>query len=120
MNYVCVLVLLQWLFLDQISFETKQKSKYKVDFNFIFLLIEKIFLEKIREPIKTLYYISTMITLQHVHQEIHEEVTIVSNNDKVQVNDEFHKKIILFQKFIFSKKTELYEETKLYSGRHIN
>jgi len=31
------------MFLDQISFETKQKSKYKVDFNFIFISIEKIF-----------------------------------------------------------------------------
>jgi len=38
---VCVLVLFQWLFLDQISFETKQKSKYKVDFNFNFILIEE-------------------------------------------------------------------------------
>ena len=27
--------------LNQISFETKQKSKYKVDFNFIFISIEK-------------------------------------------------------------------------------
>ena len=47
--------------LDQISFETKQKSKYKVDFNFIFIPIEKnileisyIFWKKSREPIKTL------------------------------------------------------------------
>jgi hypothetical protein len=29
--------------MDQISFETKQKSKYKVDFNFIFIAIQKIF-----------------------------------------------------------------------------
>jgi len=28
--------------LNQISFKTKQKSKYKVDFNFIFISIEKI------------------------------------------------------------------------------
>ena len=40
---VCVLVLFQWLFLDQIIFETKQKSKYKVDFHFIFISIKKIF-----------------------------------------------------------------------------
>jgi len=31
----------QWLFLDQISFKTKQESKYKVDFNFIFISTEK-------------------------------------------------------------------------------
>ena len=29
------------MFLDQISFETKQQSKFKVDFNFIFISIEK-------------------------------------------------------------------------------
>ena len=46
--------------LDQISLETKQKSKCKVDLNFIFISIEIFFwkypkfLEKIREPIKTL------------------------------------------------------------------
>ena len=34
---VCVLVLFQCLFLDEKSFETKQKSKYKFDFNFIFI-----------------------------------------------------------------------------------
>ena len=34
-------VLFQWLFLDQISFATKHKSKYQVDFNFIFISIEK-------------------------------------------------------------------------------
>ena len=58
MKRLCTHVLFQWLFLDQISFEIKQKSKYKVNFNFIFILIEKkkyfknilIFLEKIREP----------------------------------------------------------------------
>jgi len=27
--------------IDQISFETKEKSKYKVDFNFIFISIEQ-------------------------------------------------------------------------------
>ena len=54
-------VLFQWLFLDQISFATKHKSKYQVDFNFIFISIEKKyfgnilnFFEKTREPIKTL------------------------------------------------------------------
>ena len=43
------------------KFETKQKSKYKVDFNFNFISIEKknilevyYIFEKIREPIKTL------------------------------------------------------------------
>ena len=34
-------VLFQWPFLDQISVETKQKSKYKVDINSIFISIEK-------------------------------------------------------------------------------
>ena len=29
------------MFLDQISFETKQKSKYKVDLNFIFISMKK-------------------------------------------------------------------------------
>ena len=38
---MCVLVIFQWLFPDQISFETKQKSNYKVDFNFILISIEK-------------------------------------------------------------------------------
>jgi len=33
--------LISMALLNQISFETKQKSKYKVDFNFIFILIEK-------------------------------------------------------------------------------
>ena len=42
---VCVLILFQCLFLDQISFETNQKTKFKVDFNFIFILIEKYILE---------------------------------------------------------------------------
>ena len=32
--------LISMALLNQISFETKQKSKYKVDFNFIFILIE--------------------------------------------------------------------------------
>jgi len=31
--------------IDQISFETKLKSKYKVNFNFILILIEKNILE---------------------------------------------------------------------------
>ena len=35
--------LFQWLVLDQITFETKQKSKNKVDSNFIFISIEKYF-----------------------------------------------------------------------------
>ena len=44
---MCLLVLFQWLFLDQISSEIKQKSKYKVDFHFLFISIEKkIILEK--------------------------------------------------------------------------
>ena len=38
----CVLVLFQWPFLDQISAETKQKSKYNVD-EFYFHLKKKIF-----------------------------------------------------------------------------
>ena len=38
---VCVLVLFQWIFQDEISFETKQKSKYKVDFDLIFISIKK-------------------------------------------------------------------------------
>ena len=38
---VCVLLLFQWSFLDQINFETKQQSKCKVHFNFIFISIEK-------------------------------------------------------------------------------
>jgi len=40
---LCVLVLFQCLFLDQISFEKKQNSRYKVNFNFIFISIEKFF-----------------------------------------------------------------------------
>ena len=59
MKHLCT-VLFQWLFLDQISFETKQKSKHKVDFKFFFISIEKKiyfgnilnYFEKIREPIK--------------------------------------------------------------------
>jgi len=72
---VCVTILFQWLFLDQISFKTKQKSKYIVDFNYIFITIENIlnFIEKIWDPIKTLMHTcynvqlillySTMITV---------------------------------------------------------
>jgi len=33
--------LISMALLNQISFETKQKSKYKVDFNFIFISIKK-------------------------------------------------------------------------------
>ena len=68
---MCVLDLFQLLFLDQISFEIKQKSKYKVDFNSIFISIEKNilelshFMEKIREPIKTLLKTSANLTLYH-------------------------------------------------------
>jgi len=36
-------VLFQWLFLDKKCFETKQKSKYKDDFNIMFISIEKNF-----------------------------------------------------------------------------
>ena len=36
----------QWLFLDQISFKTNQKTKYKVDVNFNFISIEKNFFSK--------------------------------------------------------------------------
>ena len=36
--YTC---LFQYISLDQISFETKQKSKCEVDFNFIFISLEK-------------------------------------------------------------------------------
>ena len=39
------IILFQCLFLDKISFETKQKSKYKVSFNFILTSIEKHILE---------------------------------------------------------------------------
>ena len=54
---LCI-ILFQWLFLDQISFKTKQKSKYIVDFNYIFISIENIlnFIEKIWDPIKTLQH----------------------------------------------------------------
>ena len=41
MKRLCTCQLLQWLFLDQKSFVTKQKSKFKVDFNFIFVSIER-------------------------------------------------------------------------------
>ena len=60
-----ILVFFQWLFLNQISFKTKQKSKYKVDFNFISFQLKKIFLkypnflEKIRIAIKTLLHLHT-------------------------------------------------------------
>ena len=43
--FVRVRVLFQWLFLDQTSFETKQKLKYEVYFNFIFISIKKNILE---------------------------------------------------------------------------
>ena len=84
--------LISMLFLDQISFKTKQKSKYIVDFNYIFISIENIlnFIEKIWDPIKTLKHTcynvqlillySTMITVQHVYYEIHDEVR---KNDRV-------------------------------------
>ena len=46
--------------LNQLRFETKQKSKYKVDLNFVSISINKKYFEnilnflvKIREPIKT-------------------------------------------------------------------
>ena len=45
MKRLCACLLFQWLFLDQIRFKTKQKLKYKVDFNFIFIAIEKYILE---------------------------------------------------------------------------
>ena len=61
MKRLCTCLISMAISIDQISFETKQKSKYKVDFNFIFISIEKqIFwkytkcLEKIQEPIRTL------------------------------------------------------------------
>ena len=38
MKRLCACLIFQWLFLDQISFETTE-----VDFNFIFISIEKIF-----------------------------------------------------------------------------
>ena len=52
------------LFLDQIIFETKQKSKYKVDFKLFFISIEnkifwkypKFFGENPGKPIKNLEY----------------------------------------------------------------
>ena len=46
MKRLCTCLISMDISLDQISFETKQKSKYEVDFNFIFISIE-IFLEKI-------------------------------------------------------------------------
>ena len=58
MKRLCTCLISMDISLDQISFETKQKSKYEVDFNFIF--ISKLFwkypkfLVKIQEPIKTL------------------------------------------------------------------
>ena len=52
--FVCVRVLFQWLFLDQISFETKQNLKYEVYFNFIFISIENFIFLNIREPIKNI------------------------------------------------------------------
>ena len=41
MKPLCILVLFQLLFLTQIRVETEHRSKYKVDFNFIFISIEK-------------------------------------------------------------------------------
>ena len=41
-NFMKLLCLIS-IFLDKISFVTKQKSKYKVNANFIFISIEKIF-----------------------------------------------------------------------------
>ena len=41
MKRLCVCLISIVISTDQISFETKQKSKYKVDFNFIFISIEK-------------------------------------------------------------------------------
>ena len=42
MKCLCTYIF-QWLFPDQISFETKQESKYKVDLTLIFISIKKIF-----------------------------------------------------------------------------
>ena len=44
MKPLCILVLFQLLFLTQIRVETKQRSKYKVALNFIFISIEKKYL----------------------------------------------------------------------------
>ena len=41
MKRLCTCLISMAISLDQISFETKQKSKYKVDFNFNFISIEK-------------------------------------------------------------------------------
>jgi len=40
MKRLCTFPISMDISLDQISVETKQKSKYKVDFNFIFISIE--------------------------------------------------------------------------------
>ena len=41
MKRLCTCKLLQWIFLDQKSFVTKQKSKFNLYFNFIFVSIER-------------------------------------------------------------------------------
>ena len=47
MKRLCTCLISMAISKDQI-FETKQKSKYKVDFNFIFISIEKIFWKYIK------------------------------------------------------------------------